>query len=90
MVGISNRELDIEVNVCKAKQLTNNRSQGEGVSVQLAPSTPLSLEQALDFINEDEVLEVTPQSIRIRKKQLTEVQRRRQRRSEFQSYRQIR
>ncbi|OGK37661.1 GTP-binding protein TypA [Candidatus Roizmanbacteria bacterium RIFCSPHIGHO2_12_FULL_41_11] len=82
VVGISNRELDIEVNVCKAKQLTNNRSQGEGVSVQLAPSTPLSLEQALDFINEDEVLEVTPLSIRVRKKQLTEVQRRRQRRAD--------
>ena len=76
VVGISNRDIDIEVNICKAKKLTNNRSAGEGVSVPLEPATILTLEQSLDFINEDEILEVTPKSIRIRKKILSFVQRR--------------
>ena len=71
VVGLSSREDDIEVNVCKGKQLTNNRSAGEGVSVPLIPATSLSLEQSLDFINDDEMLEVTPKNIRIRKKFLT-------------------
>ena len=76
IVGLSTREHDIEVNVCKAKQLTNNRSSGEGVAVSLTPPTVLSLEQALDFINDDELLEVTPQNVRIRKRYLTSSQRR--------------
>lgn len=71
IVGVSSRDLDIELNVCKGKQLTNNRSSGEGVSVILEPPTVLSLEQSLDFINEDELLEVTPKSIRMRKRYLT-------------------
>ena len=70
VVGLGSREMDIEINVCKEKQLTNNRSAGEGVSIPLVPHTVLSLEQSLDFINEDEILEVTPKSIRIRKKVL--------------------
>lgn len=76
VVGVSSREDDIEVNVCKAKQLTNNRSAGEGVSEGLAPPTILSLEQSLDFIAEDELLEVTPKSLRVRKKYLATVERR--------------
>lgn len=80
VVGIASRDMDIEVNVCKAKQLTNNRSSGEGVSIQLAPPTILSLEQCLDFINDDELLEATPLNLRIRKKYLTETERRRYRR----------
>ena len=71
VVGVGNREFDIEVNVCKEKKLTNNRSAGEGVSVPLTPASPLTLEQALDFINDDEMLEVTPKSIRVRKKFLS-------------------
>ncbi|MDZ4209781.1 MAG: translational GTPase TypA, partial [Candidatus Curtissbacteria bacterium] len=71
VVGVSTREKDIEINVCKAKQLTNNRSAGEGVGIQLTPPTALSLEQALDFINDDEVLEVTPLNLRIRKRYLS-------------------
>jgi len=71
VVGLANRPMDIEVNICKEKQLTNNRSAGEGTSVPLVPATTLSLEQSLDFINEDEMLEVTPTSIRIRKKILS-------------------
>jgi GTP-binding protein len=69
--------MDIEVNVCRAKQLTNNRSSGEGVSVQLTPPTEMSLEQSLDFINDDELLEVTPLNIRIRKRYLTDAERKR-------------
>ena len=76
VVGISSREMDIEVNVTKEKQLTNNRSAGEGVSVPLIPASPLSLEQALDFINDDEMLEVTPLNIRIRKEHLSLTKRR--------------
>jgi len=76
VVGLATRSIDIEVNVCKEKKLTNNRSAGEGVSEPLAPPTILSLEQSLDFINEDEILEVTPLNIRIRKKILSQVKRR--------------
>ncbi len=76
VVGLSSREIDIEVNVVKEKQLTNNRSAGEGVSVALIPASPLSLEQALDFINDDEMLEVTPLNIRIRKEYLSLTKRR--------------
>lgn len=76
IIGIGTRENDIEVNVCRAKQLTNNRSSGEGVAIQLTPPTILSLEQALDFINDDELLEVTPLNIRMRKRYLSATQRR--------------
>ncbi len=76
VVGLSSREMDIEVNVVKEKQLTNNRSAGEGVSVALIPASTLSLEQALDFINDDEMLEVTPLNIRIRKEHLSLTKRR--------------
>ncbi len=76
VVGVSSREDDIEVNVCKAKQLTNNRSAGEGVSAGLAPPTILSLEQSLDFIADDELLEVTPKNLRIRKRYLSTTERR--------------
>ncbi len=72
VVGISSQERDIPVNVCKAKKLTNNRSSGEGVKVALEPPTELSLEQYLDIIGDDELLEVTPKSLRLRKKYLTE------------------
>lgn len=76
VVGLSSREMDIDVNVVKEKQLTNNRSSGEGVSVGLIPASPMSLEQSLDFINDDEMLEVTPLNIRIRKTHLSPSQRR--------------
>ena len=76
VVGLSSREMDIEVNVVKEKQLTNNRSAGEGVSVGLIPASPISLEQALDFINDYEMLEVTPLNIRIRKEHLSLTKRR--------------
>lgn len=75
VVGVANRMDDIEVNVCKAKQLTNNRSSGEGVSASITPPTILTLEQSLDFIGDDELLEVTPLNLRIRKKWLSTTQR---------------
>lgn len=76
IVGISSKEQDIEVNVTREKKLTNNRSSGEGVAVMLTPPTVLSLEQCLDFLNDDEYLEVTPLNLRLRKKYLTENERR--------------
>lgn len=75
VVGLAGKTQDIEVNVCKSKQLTNNRSSGEGVSASLAPPVTLSLEQSLDFINDDELLEVTPTDLRIRKRYLDENER---------------
>ena len=75
VVGVSNQEYDIEVNVCKEKKQTNNRSKGEGVALHVIPAKILSLEEALDFIADDEILEVTPQNIRIRKKYLQATER---------------
>lgn len=76
VVGVANKMDDIEVNVCKEKQLTNNRSSGEGVSVGIVPATRLTLEQSLDFINDDELLEITPISLRMRKRILQSTMRR--------------
>ena len=59
---------DIEVNVCKTKHLTNTRSSGADDALRLTTPKVLSLEEALDFIDTDELLEVTPESLRIRKK----------------------
>lgn len=68
VVGESTREFDISLNVCKTKKLTNMRSSGADDSVRLTPPKVLTLEQALEFINDDELVEVTPQSIRLRKR----------------------
>ncbi len=59
---------DIELNVCKTKHLTNTRSSSADEALRLTPPRVLSLEQALDFIDTDELLEVTPENLRIRKK----------------------
>ncbi|MEI6846917.1 MAG: translational GTPase TypA [Chlorobiaceae bacterium] len=75
IVGESTRGLDITLNVCKTKKLSNMRSSGTDESLRLTPPKILSLEQALEFINDDELLEVTPQSIRLRKKILDANQR---------------
>lgn len=77
IVGVSSREDDMEVNICKEKKLTNNRSKGEGVKDALEPATIMSLEQCLDFIADDELLEVTPVALRLRKRYLSEIDRRR-------------
>lgn len=68
VVGQTGRSEDIEINVCKKKQLTNTRSSSADEALRLTPPKILSLEQALDFIDTDELLEVTPDSLRIRKK----------------------
>lgn len=77
IVGIHTRENDLVVNVCKAKQLTNIRAAGSDENIILTPPIQLSLEQALEFIEDDELVEITPNSIRVRKKFLKEHERKR-------------
>ncbi len=77
VVGVHTRDNDLVVNVCKAKQLTNIRAAGSDENIILIPPILLSLEQALEFIEDDELVEVTPQSIRVRKKFLKEHERKR-------------
>jgi GTP-binding protein len=77
IVGIHSRGNDLVVNPTKAKQLTNIRAAGSDENIDLTPPVRYSLEQALEFIDDDELLEVTPKSIRLRKKLLTEVERKR-------------
>lgn len=68
VVGINPKNEDIEVNVCKTKKLTNTRASGTDEALKLVPKKQMSLEQCLEFIDVDELLEVTPQNLRIRKK----------------------
>ena len=77
IVGIYNRQDDIELNVCKAKHLTNMRSKSSDGTVQLTPYTQFSLEQCIDFIEDDELLEVTPKNLRLRKRYLDSNERKR-------------
>ena len=75
VVGLHSRETDLVVNVCKAKKLTNIRSSTSDISVKLTPPQPPSLEKSLSLIADDELVEVTPAAVRIRKQQLDEVAR---------------
>ena len=68
VVGQNGKTDDIEVNVCKKKQLTNTRASGSDDALKLVPKKELSLEQSLEFKDTDELLEITPVSLRIRKK----------------------
>lgn len=77
IVGLYNRQEDLEINVCKAKHLTNMRSKSSDGAVQLTPYTDLSLEQSIDFLNDDELLEVTPKNLRLRKRYLDANERKR-------------
>lgn len=77
IVGQYNRSEDLDINVCRAKQLTNMRSSSSDGTVQLTPHTQLSLEQSIDFIEDDELLEVTPKNLRLRKRFLDPNQRKR-------------
>jgi GTP-binding protein len=81
VVGINSRDKDLVINVLKGKQLTNVRASGTDEAVALIPKISLDLEQALEFIDDDELVEVTPSHIRIRKRLLTENQRKRARNS---------
>jgi len=75
IVGMNTRPQDIAVNVCKEKKKTNIRSSTSDIAIKLTPPVRLSLEKAIDFINKDELVEVTPENIRLRKKLLTQAQR---------------
>ncbi|HVW22632.1 MAG TPA: translational GTPase TypA [Opitutaceae bacterium] len=82
IVGENPRQEDIPVNAVKTKQLTNFRSQGEGKGIQLTPAIKLSLERAIEYIAADELVEVTPKSLRLRKRLLKQVDRRKAERAE--------
>jgi GTP-binding protein len=75
IVGLNSRLQDIPINVCKEKKKTNVRSSTSDIAVKLTPPLKMSLEQAIDFVNRDELVEVTPKNIRLRKKLLTYSQR---------------
>jgi GTP-binding protein len=78
IIGLNRRSDDMEINVCKAKHLTNMRSSSSDGTVQLTPPKILSLEECLDFLEEDELLEVTPKALRLRKRELDPNRRKRQ------------
>ena len=80
IVGLSNKKDDIDINICREKQLTNMRTHASDGAIQLTPYTQLSLEQYLDFLLDDELLEVTPKSLRLRKRQLDPIKRKRENR----------
>lgn len=75
IVGQNPRQDDLAVNICRAKKMSNMRSSGADISVKLTPATIFSLEQSLDFLQDDELLEITPKSMRLRKRFLTQDQR---------------
>ena len=77
IVGQNSRNEDMVVNPCKAKHISNMRAAGSDDNVKLTPPRVLSLEEALEWINDDELVEVTPVDIRLRKKILGELERRR-------------
>ena len=81
IVGLSNKKEDLDINVCREKQLTNMRTHASDGAIQLTPYTKLSLEQCIDFLLDDELLEVTPKSLRLRKRQLDPIKRKRENRA---------
>ncbi len=80
IVGLSNKKDDLDINICREKQLTNMRTHASDGAIQLTPYTQLSLEQCLDFLLDDELLEVTPKTLRLRKRQLDPIKRKRENR----------
>lgn len=81
VIGIHSRDNDLVVNPIKTKQLTNIRASGTDEAIMLTPPIRLTLESAIEFIDDDELVEITPKSIRIRKRYLTENERKRAARS---------
>ena len=77
IVGLNSRGEDLAVNVCKEKHLTNTRSSGADDALHLVPPMQMSLEKAIEFIQDDELVEITPKSIRLRKKILNNKERER-------------
>jgi len=82
VIGIHSRDNDLVVNPLKAKKLTNIRAAGKDDNVLLTPPLKYSLEQAMEFIDDDELVEVTPANIRLRKRLLSELERRRAERAQ--------
>ena len=80
IVGMHSREEDILINVCKEKKMTNVRSSTSDIAKRLSPRVKMSLEETLAFISSNELVDVTPQNFRMRKKELSALGRRRQRR----------
>jgi GTP-binding protein len=77
IVGTNKKDNDLVVNLCKEKKLSNMRASGSDVNIILTPPVIMSLEQILGFLNEDELAEITPKSLRLRKKILNENDRKR-------------
>jgi GTP-binding protein len=77
IIGIHSRDNDLVVNPIKGKQLTNVRASGTDEAVRLTPPVRLTLESAVEFIDDDELVEITPLSVRMRKRYLTEIERKR-------------
>ena len=77
IVGMNSRNEDMEVNPCKAKKVSNMRAAGSDEAIKLSPPRIFTLEEALEFIEDDELVEITPEEIRLRKKLLREIERRR-------------
>ena len=77
IIGANSRESDMDVNACKTKKLTNIRAAGSDETIKLIPPREFSLEQALEYIADDELLEITPKNIRMRKKILDKIERKR-------------
>ena len=75
VIGQNGKAEDIELNVCKTKHLTNTRASGSDDALRLVPYTEMSLEQCMEFIKDDELLEVTPKSLRLRKRILSKEKR---------------
>jgi GTP-binding protein len=82
IIGVHSRDNDLVVNPIKGKQLTNIRASGKDEAVNLTPPITLTLESAVEFIADDELVEITPKSIRLRKRHLKEIDRRRASRAE--------
>jgi GTP-binding protein len=85
IVGQQPRHGDMVVNVCRAKKLTNMRASTSDISIKLVPAVKLSLEQSLDFLADDELLEITPKAYRLRKRLLNESDRAKERKRQSQS-----
>jgi GTP-binding protein len=81
IIGLNLRKEDMEVNICKEKHLTNIRSSSSDGTVQLTPPVILSLEECLDFLEDDELLEATPDSLRLRKRYLSSNERKKNKKS---------
>jgi GTP-binding protein len=77
VVGQHSKDMDLVINVCKGKKLTNNRAAGKDDAIKLIPPRSFTLEQAMEYIGDDELLEITPDSIRMRKKILHHTERKR-------------